>query len=366
MTLQQVFDPRRNALNAWRLVLASGVVIMHSWPLSGHTAPYLGSSYEIFVDGFFVLSGFLITSSWLRNPRLREFAAARFLRIFPGLWVCLLVIALVIAPIGVAIQGGSAKDLLLSTAPIEYVLNNAVLNVFHSGIAGTPNDVPWPHVWDGTLWTLIFELFCYIGVALAGIVGLLRRKWAVPVAFVLAVALAAVVSYPVFGMQTIPQMIGRFSVAFLAGMLIHQFQNVIPARWWLVAICFVFVIVVSVQVPNYRVYGVIPLAYAVIVSGALIKNRRLRLRTDVSYGVYIYGWPVQQLMAMGGLGFLNPWVFAAVAGAITVPLAMLSWFVVEKPAMSLKSRFRRKRDEPPATVQEEATASREDRAAESF
>ncbi|MFN8042497.1 MAG: acyltransferase [Mycobacterium sp.] len=358
MRLGQVFDPRRNVINVWRLVFASAVVLQHSWPLSGHTSPGLGSLYEIPVDGFFVLSGFLITASWLRNPRPREYFAARFLRIFPGLWVCLLVVAFVIAPIGVAIQGGSAKDLLLSPAPIQYVLNNAVLNVFHASIAGTPSEVPWPHVWDGTLWTLIFELFCYIGVAVAGVIGLLRQRWAVPVAFVLALSLAAVVGYPGWGIQTIPQMIGRFSVVFLAGMLVHQFRDVLPARWWLVAVCMVFVAVSALFVPNYRVIAAIPLAYAVIVSGALIRSERLRLRTDISYGVYIYGWPIQQLLAICGLTFLNPWLFAIVAGAITVPLAALSWFVVEKPAMSLKSRLTRKRHgQPPVTVQQEATSS---------
>lgn len=357
MKLGQAFDPRRNALNLWRLVMASAVVLQHCWPLTGHTAPGLGGLYDVAVDGFFVLSGFLITASWLRNPRPREYFVARALRIFPGLWVCLIVIAFVIAPIGVAIQGGSAKKLLMSTAPIEYVLNNAVLNVYHGSIAGTPNGVPWPHVWDGTLWTLIFELFCYIGVAAAGVIGLLGRRWAVPVAFVLAVSLAAVVSYPAFAVQTIPQMLARFAVVFLAGMLIHQFRDVLPARWSLVALSMVIVLATALLMVNYRVIAAIPLAYAVIVSGSLIHNPRLRLRNDLSYGVYIYGWPMQQFLVMCGLGFLNPFTFAVIAGAATVLLAAGSWFLVEKRAMALKSRFTQRRlGMPPVTVQQEATS----------
>ena len=358
MKLGQVFDPRSNALNAWRLLMASGVIWQHSWPLTGHRGPDLGSLYDVWVDGFFVLSGFLITSSWLRKPQLREYFVARGLRIFPGLWVCLIVVAFVIAPIGVAIQGGSATKLLMSTAPIEYVLNNAVLNVYHAGIAGTPRGVPWPGVWDGSLWTLIFELFCYIGVAAAGVIGLLGRRWAVPVAFVLAVSWAAVVSYPIYGMQTIPQMCARFAVVFLAGMLVHQFRDVIPASWWLVAVGLVIVVASGLLMPNYRVIAAIPLAYAVIVSGALIHNERLRLRTDLSYGVYIYAWPTQQFLVMCGLAFLNSYVFAIIAGVATLALAALSWFLVEKRAMSLKSRFTRKRHRLPAvTVQQEATSS---------
>jgi peptidoglycan/LPS O-acetylase OafA/YrhL len=94
--------------------------------------------------------------------------------------------------------------------------------------------------------------------------------------------------------------------------------------------------------PNYRLVGAIPLAYAIIVSGALVHNRRLRLRTDLSYGVYIYAFPIQQLLVICGLASLNPFVFTIIAAIATLPLAGLSWFVVEKPAMSLKSRLKRR------------------------
>ena len=156
-------------------------------------------------------------------------------------------------------------------------------------------------------------------------------------------------------MQTIPQMIGRFAVVFLAGMLIHQFRDVLPARWSLVIVCLVIAIDTARRFTNHDYRGLV--GYGVIVSGALIHNPRLRLRTDLSYGIYIYGWPVQQFLVICGLSFLNPFVFAAVAGAVTLPLAALSWFGVEKRAMALKSRFARKGQALPATVQQEATSA---------
>jgi peptidoglycan/LPS O-acetylase OafA/YrhL len=120
---------------------------------------------------------------------------------------------------------------------------------------------------------------------------------------------------------------------------------VIPARWSLVALSVGIVLAASL-LPNYRLVGAIPLAYAIIASGALIRNRRLNLRTDLSYGVYIYAWPVQQFLIICGLAFLNPFVFAIVAALATVPLAALSWFVVEKPALALKSRLQTKTTAP--------------------
>lgn len=343
-TLAQVFDTRNNALNVWRLVLASGVILGHSWPLTGRKLhpPVEQLLTQGWVDGFFVISGFLITSSWVRNPRLREYVVARALRIFPGLWVCLAVVAFAIAPIGVAIQGGSAVRLLLSPAPITYLLNNAVLNVYHAGIDGTPKNVPFPGVWDGVLWTLIFELFCYIAVAVAGVAGLVNRRWPTPILFTLFLVAAVLVSYPLHTVPTLIQMVTRFALVFAAGAVLHEFRDVIPARWSLVALSAVIVLVTGLLVPNYRILAALPLAYAVVVSGALLHHKRLRLRTDLSYGVYIYAWPMQQLLVICGLGFLPPLAFAVVAAIATLPLAALSWFLVEKRALSLKSRFKRR------------------------
>jgi peptidoglycan/LPS O-acetylase OafA/YrhL len=84
----------------------------------------------------------------------------------------------------------------------------------------------------------------------------------------------------------------------------------------------------------------------IIASGALLHNERLRLRTDLSYGVYIYAFPIQQLLVIAGLATLNPLLFALIAAVAVLPVAASSWFLVEKPAMSLKARLRRKNVAP--------------------
>ena len=101
--------------------------------------------------------------------------------------------------------------------------------------------------------------------------------------------------------------------------------------------------------PDYRLIAAVPLAYAIIVSGALIHHERFRLRTDLSYGVYIYACPIQQLLVICGLGALNPIVFAIIGAVATLPFAALSWFLVEKPAMVLKARIKGKKVRPGLT-----------------
>lgn len=364
LSLGAAFDSRNNALNAWRLAMAMGVILWHSWLITGRQVTFEPAHQllrDVWVDGFFAISGFLITRSWLRRPRLRDYLVARGLRLLPAFWVCLIVVAFVIAPIAVGIQGGSYGTILSSNAPFDYVLGNSALMVKLNDIAGTPLGVPRPGEWNSSLWTLYWEALCYLAVAILGVVGLLRRRWLIPVLFALALwwstrlpSMSAVVEAPPGEgppIDAATQLLiaqgaaARFAVMFLAGALLYQVRDAIPARWSLVAASVTIVLAASL-LPDYRVVAAFPLAYALVVSGALIRHPRMRLPTDLSYGVYIYAFPIQQLLVICGLAWLAPPAFAVVAAAATLPLAALSWFLVEKPAMSLKDRLRPARDRP--------------------
>ncbi|ABK71245.1 acyltransferase [Mycolicibacterium smegmatis] len=337
MSLADVFDRRRNALTLWRLFLAIGVVFWHSWPLTGREigfVPAVRLLSDMFADGFFIISGFLITAAWFRRPYLKEYWASRGLRIFPGLWVCVVLIAFVAAPIAAK----ATNTTITLSSEIWYVVNNAVLNIAYANIDGTPTDVPYPGIWNGSIWTLFFVLLCDLMVSVLGFVGLLKRRWTIPTLFVAAVCWCAYVSYTPPG-YSMAQMLARFAVVFLAGAMFYQYQHKIPANWWLVALG-AGIVVASSFTQNYRLIGALPLAYAIIVSGVLVK--RSRLTNDLSYGVYIYAFPVQQLLATFGLAALNPFLFFGLSTAAVMPIAAGSWFLVEKRASNLKSRIFRK------------------------
>jgi peptidoglycan/LPS O-acetylase OafA/YrhL len=351
LALGVVFDPRHNALNALRLALAVSVIVWHSFPLSGadiDLAPLRQIVSRISVDGFFAISGYLIVSSWVRDPRWGTFLRARALRILPAFWTCLVVTAAVFAPLAVLIRGSAFPPGFLADS-VSYVVRNAALYMVQYDIAGTPSDVPYPDAWNGALWTLFWEASCYVGVLAVGLLGLMKHRATFPLLFVVATVGVLATSYgPVENFYVVTG--SRFGIMFLAGALIHRYRDAIPVAPGLMALAGV-AIAASASLPDYRVVAALPVAYLVICLGALGKSPRLRVRNDLSYGTYIYGFPIQQLLATAGASAWGVPAFAVVSIAVTLPVAAASWFLVEKPALRLKGTRRR-----PATVQEEAVA----------
>lgn len=335
-TLSQVFQPKLNALNAIRLLLALSVIIWHSYPLTGTNRPNSPLTQllaEGGVDGFFAISGFLIVSSWMRQPKWWPYLKARFLRILPAYWVCLIVTAAVIAPIGIILSGHGFPDSYPSDAGM-YVIHNAALKVQDYGIGDTPTGVPYPGVWNGSLWTLWWEFMCYLAVMGLGLARLLRYRATIPIIFAICLTVLILTDLRVTHNYYLVNG-SRFGIMFTAGALIHQYRDRLPARWGFVAAAGV-VTVAACLIPDYRWVAALPLSYLLITAGALIRVEALRLRNDVSYGTYVYAFPIQQVLASAGLWKLGVPLFAAAAIPLVLLVAAGSWFAIEKPAMRLR------------------------------
>ncbi|WP_022883447.1 acyltransferase family protein [Glaciibacter superstes] len=337
-SLAEAFQPKANALNAIRLMLATGVILWHSFPLTGGDiadGPLRQLLANVWVDGFFAISGYLIVSSWIRHPKWWEFLRARFLRILPGFYACLIVTAAVIAPAAILLSGGFLPADFW-TDGVGYVVRNAALRITQYGIAGTPLDVPYPGVWNGSLWTLWWEFLCYLGVLVLGVSSLIRRAWVLPCAFLVCLVAVIATGYgPVDNFYLAGG--ARFGVMFVSGALIYRFQDRIPASWPLVGVAFA-VTIASAWLPDYRLLAALPLGYALIVTGTLLRHRVFWFRNDISYGIYIYAFPVQQCIAIFGGAALGAPLFALLSIALTVPCAIASWFWIERPSLQFRKR----------------------------
>jgi peptidoglycan/LPS O-acetylase OafA/YrhL len=333
------FDTKANGLNLLRLLLAVHVIVWHSYAVLGRDfggsvwRPLVGSAG---VDGFFALSGFLILMSWNRDPHPRRYIAARILRILPAFYVLLLLTVLVFAPLAVFIQDGSPSALLTEPSSYSYIWKNVFLWIFDPGVAGTPTDIPYSGSWNASLWTLSWEFACYLGVLALGVAKLANRRWVIAAIFALSTLASIVVAYGPAQSYNVESAV-RFATMFSAGMVMCAFRDVVRVHAAIAAAA-VVAIAVSVKLDDYRILAALPFAYLLLVVGGALRHSAFRFRTDVSYGVYIYAFPVQQLLVVAGVD-VPVVLFALIALACTLPLAWLSWTVVEKPALRMKRRF---------------------------
>lgn len=307
MTLGDRFNRDANGLNLMRLILAVSVILWHSFPLTGRGIAYVPLRQlisEVGVDGFFTISGFLIYSSWLNRPKLGPYFRARVLRIFPGFIVALIVTAFVIAPVGQLLQGAAVSTLFHGGQAFRYVAVNIFLWPFQFGISGTPLGVPYPHVWNGSTWTLPWEFFCYLAIPILFFSRVLGRRWALPVLFISLTIAAAIAEFARPDSWLINNSL-RFSMTFTAGMLIHRYKASLSSSRLSIAAASLIVLA-CMFLPNYRILGAVFLAYLLVAISSYWTARSVRFENDVSYGMYIYAFPVQQVLAMSGLALLPP------------------------------------------------------------
>jgi peptidoglycan/LPS O-acetylase OafA/YrhL len=327
---------RRTCFDLLRLGAAAAVLLSHSYAVVGRGEPGLGhqSLGNIAVLVFFAISGYLITQSWLAEPRVALYAVKRGLRILPALLAILLLSALVIGPLTTSL---SLSDYFTSTATYRYIADNALMHTTY-GLPGVFDDHPLPDIVNGSLWTLKHEVLCYAVVAGLGLFGLLRRRGPATLALLALVALFALLGDrgPAFFVES------TLERTFFVAALLAVWGDRVP--WsWPVAVLGIAAFVVFDWTWAGPWLATIAIPYATITAAGLIRPTAERwLRgNDVSYGVYLWAFPVQQLVVSAWTG-ASPLAISAVALPLTALVALGSWLLVEKPALGLKSRLARR------------------------
>ncbi|MCW6532760.1 acyltransferase family protein [Sphingomonas lycopersici] len=341
--------PTANNLTLVRLVLASAVIWSHCvWLVTGSdmndpTVMLFGQPTSDFaVDGFFFLSGFLVYNSLLRRGSPWDFARARLARLWPGLAVSVLVVTVAgyfIAglPLDQYLRGDTTRFIVgnLSLTKGQYTLTG----VAAAGKAVTIN---------GSLWTIPWEVRCYVILFLAALLSLARPMRIVPLLLLPSLIFALLFHLPpiqhwagqhlspgiVYNLTIFDRLWTMFALG-TAALVVWPYLRLS----WSVAIAGVVVLALSVQYfPIPHLVSLVT-GYCVLCAGFLTGTGSARW-PDYSYGMYIYAFPA--MMAVHALFPTHSAVLLALLTACaTLPLAMLSWHFVEHPVLELVRNRRR-------------------------
>lgn len=329
----------KNSLDLLRLLAATFVLYSHQYALLGQPEPsFFGwtSFGGAGVTIFFFLSGLLVWSSWERDPDLTRFFVRRSLRIFPALWVVVFCSVFLLGP---AFSTLGLTDYFAASETWRY-LGNALLLVRHT-LPGVFADNPFPMAVNGSLWTLPVEFLCYISVAVLGYVKGASRNWLIATSFLLAVMLASFAPL-VAGGRFVPhfEMVAMFWAGVFYGYCRRQPWREGTGRKLSWGLAVVALLVFSLAGPRG------PERMAMLVSAAALVHLALKVSIgakltdplgDLSYGVYIFAFPVQQMLVHWGKG--QGWslgAFFSLSLLMTAGLAFASWHLVEKQALRFK------------------------------
>ncbi|WP_298206867.1 acyltransferase [Ferrovum sp.] len=358
MKLSAYAQGHDNNFNLIRFIAAISVLFSHSFPLAtgtGSTEPFrvqlnmtIGS---IAVDIFFLTSGFLVTSSLLLRREAISFLCARALRIFPGLWAMLL--------LSVVLYGSIATKLPLATyltspAVFQYLMkcSTLVTGVSYS-IPGVFEDNPFGSVFNGSLWTLPFELGMY-GILLTTWVsinlldGWLKLFRIAIASFSLLSGLYLLLGYFHHGLPSVFELHDTYKLPslfymFFSGGAFFVLRNRISLKASLFWTCFLALIASTQNRHAFFMVYLLTLPYLLFYI-AYVPGGKIRVFNrlgDYSYGVYIYAFPVEQALVSSFDG-ISSLALGLMSAPITLLLAALSWHLVEKRSLEAKTWLSRR------------------------
>ena len=331
-----------------RLLLALGVIGCHtidtSYAFDAHQQA-LAATWRPLVASilpmFFALSGFLVAGSLERCRTLFSFIGLRVLRIMPALVGEVLLSAFILGPMFTVF---SLRAYFRDHAFIAYFLN--ILGDIHYRLPGVFLDNPSPAIVNGQLWTVPYELGCYVLLTIIAVIGIVRkRNWLLLFMLGLYALQAFKVVYDLHAVAEEKTLYGAISgrtliMVFIAGLALYRCRTQIP----LTRSLFVASIVLSATLfclpPHGERFVALPVAYLTVYFGLMNPARTWLIGGDYSYGLFLYGYPLQQAVASLGPGF-HHWYWN-LAGALPCAAlcAYLSWRFIEKPALALRVPLR--------------------------
>lgn len=331
---------RENNFDLLRLAASLGVFFGHgSFLYDRHIIGFFGNTNSfgsMSVLVFFFISGHLVYQSWQRSSGVLDFFRKRFFRIFPGLLVASFFSVFVVGLLMTRLDG---MDFLKSEQVWKLFFNYAGAIASQHVLPGVFEANPFPHAVNGSLWTIKYEILMYALIALLAMSVGVQRWRLVVVVTVFTVAVVFSPDFHFFNDMFRSKDFFIFGLAFFLGALFFYFLKV-KAFWILIVFLFGWVIAIFGSTREIINFGVcLWLSCAVFLIAYFKPLMRFRLHYDLSYGIYIYAFPIQQAVTEISLG--QGWgkvVCLFISLVLVVIFAWLSWILIEKPAIARARR----------------------------
>jgi len=332
MTGPVQLQERGNNFGALRVYAALAVLFSHSFPLSYGTSRqeplWVASRHQTTFGGvavavFFIISGYLITQSYLRTGSPLRFLWSRGLRLLPGLATALIGIGFVLGPI---LTAEPLAAYFRDPGTFRFVIVNLSLISFVDGLPDVFAHLPFHDAVNGSLWTLGYEARCYGLVLLLGVAGWLNRWTVLAVFGALLLASKAWIGGDLI----------QFGSLFAGGAMMYFWRP--PLKAPIAALCAV-VLAASLATGGFRLAAATAGAYLVIFAVFAPVRLPATGRMDLSYGIYIWAFPIQQTATLLLGAAAAWWANILISAPIVIGLAWLSWHLVEARALSLKDAW---------------------------
>lgn len=346
--MRPLLAQRSKNLDLLRLLAAFAVLWSHQHAVSGTaeaTVPYVGHVAALGLYTFFAISGYLNAKSLFRSKSASAFILARSLRIFPALAVC----ALACVALGAAVTRLPFTDYISGgefgptgrNSPLSFFLRNTALffgiDYFLPGVF--ENNI-YPKAVNGSLWTLSYEAKLYLYLAAAGALCFFRKQ------FLAWGLFAAITGCACYGLVIAidPSSLGHgtvFAAIFVSGVCLALLEDVAGQKLAFALLA----IPIAILLAGLNIEAAIWVGFALI---CLLLDKVtlpdwILPKIDISYGVYLYAFPIQQLVSMLGAGFLPS---LAISTVLTTSLGFASAVAIEKPALKIKKQVWLRRFRP--------------------
>ena len=341
-TAGQIINRDGNNLDLVRLLASISVIIYHSFALNpqwGLIDPIKNTFGYVTTGGlavkiFFFISGVLVANSLITRKSTYHFIVSRFLRIFPGLLFVLFISSFLIGPL---LSTLPFRDYISSSEVYNYFFNNVILDTRYF-LPGVLEENKYGV--NGSLWTIRYEVIAYIVLLALFLTGVNRNKT------LSSLVCAIIIIEP---------------ISPLKGYLFASSDN---NAIYLLAPCFALGVLIAINKDLYKATMLLPIALFAsqfLFSSDAVRSllmcfsaclfsfsfsslpfvRKIKINNDISYGVYLWGFPVQQIFSQYlELSFIANVTLSIMTAMI---IALVSWRIIEKPSIDLGKRITRSR-----------------------